>query len=682
MNTANHLDVLVDSLVPPSMKVDLHQLKRVRMFLISHILGPFLGLPIPIALWFLDPTPWPHVAILALSIAGFWAFLLLIKLFPERYTILAQLSILNLNFCVLWGSYNYGGASSPFLMWYMLMPMLAFFYLGSSMRAQIQIFGQIVFGLGAFSVAFLSSPHGFPVHIPMENMVFAGVLSAFCSTTYAFFMAAYYSRVVDSQSGLLNEIARHEQTLKMLTMSKEELESANDELQRAKTVAETRNADLVSAKDRLEYNALHDALTGLPNRRYLDEILVHHASHCARNGDSLGVLHIDLDRFKQINDTLGHAAGDAMLVHVANLLTDMIAAGDFVARVGGDEFVVVCRIQGNTERLGQLADRIIAEVTEPVPYEAHLCRVGACVGIAVARGNLVNPAQMLINSDIALYRAKARGRNRAEFFSAELQAQIIQTKRVADDILRGMENREFVAYYQPQFAARSFEIVGVEALIRWNHPIDGVKAPIHFLNVADELNVVAQLDGMILEQALADLARWDELGLAIPKVSVNVSAKRLNDRELIDSLQKLDLMPGRVSFELVESIFLDELDQTARVNIEQIKALGIDIEIDDFGTGHASIVSLLKLNPARLKIDRQFVIPVIGSQEHRRLVASIVEIGKSLQIGVVAEGVESIDHAHILGELGCDVLQGYAFGQPMSARDLEAFVTHRRRRTA
>jgi diguanylate cyclase (GGDEF)-like protein len=612
------------------------------------------------------------VQVLAIAIGAFWLFLPLVRIMPRFYTALAVLSIIDLNFAVLWAAYNYGGTSSPFLMWYMLLPMLAFFYLGSSKIAKLAIFGQVVIGLGAFCTAFVLANRTFPSHIPIENMVYAGMLSAFCSTIYAFFMAAYYSQVVDSQSELIKEIGRHETTLAMLTASKEDAE-------RAKMLAEARNAELETAKARLEHNALHDALTGLPNRRYLDEMLASHAASCARHDGGVGLLHIDLDQFKQINDTLGHVAGDAMLVHAARLLKSSIRSEDFVARVGGDEFIVICRLQDDSAELMPLAERIIELIRQPVMYDTHLCRFGACVGIAVESGRQVSPQRLLVNSDIALYRAKARGRNRAEYFSAELQAQIVSTKRLADDILRGLEQREFMAYYQPQFDARTFEVVGVEALVRWNHPTEGVRTPGQFLKVAEDLNAVGALDQMILEQTLADLDRWHDMGLRLSKVSVNVSSKRLNDRELIDSLRRLSFRPGTLSFELVESIFFDETDQVVSTNIEQIRALGIDIEIDDFGTGHASIVSLLKLSPSRLKIDRQFVTHVMESPEQARLVASIIEIGKSLGIGVVAEGVENIDQATLLRELGCDVLQGYAFAKPMTGQELEAFMFARAR---
>lgn len=210
--------------------------------------------------------------------------------------------------------------------------------------------------------------------------------------------------------------------------------------------------------------------------------------------------------------------------------------------------------------------------------------------------------------------------------------------------------------------------------MRWNHPTKGILAPAAFLKVAEELGAVDTIDRVVLSQAIEDYDRWSALGFQIPKISVNMSSRRLNHSGLIESLRSMPIRPGTITFELVESIFLDESDEIAAYNIDQIKELGIDIEIDDFGTGYASIVSLLKLSPARLKIDRQFVTPITSSVEKRRLVSSIVDMGKSLGIEVVAEGVETMKQSKILRDLGCDVLQGYAFARPMPVSDLEEFV--------
>lgn len=445
----------------------------------------------------------------------------------------------------------------------------------------------------------------------------------------------------------------------------------NENLMRERQLSESKNVELEAAKARIEHVALHDSLTGLPNRRYLDEMLAEGGTVDGRTA----LLHLDLDRFKHINDTLGHAAGDAMLMHASKVIKAEAGATDFVARIGGDEFVVVSHGRDDDE-LAALADRIIEEMRQPVDYQGHQCRFGVTIGIAANSG--VDAKQVLINADLALYRAKSRGRNRYEFFNEELQSEIVRTKQTADEILGGLERNEFVAYYQPQFDAETLEIVGVEALSRWRHPRRGILAPDIFLNVAEELNVVSLIDRTVLEQALENFERWSTDGLTIPRVSVNVSARRLEDKDLINGLRKLAIKQGTVSFELVESIFLDENDDLVAWNIEHIKELGIDIEIDDFGTGYASVVSLLKLQPRRLKIDRQLVTPIIGSGAQRRLVSSIIEIGKSLGIEVVAEGVETMEHARILKELGCDILQGYAFGRPMDAKSFRTFAQSRK----
>ncbi|MEM5473828.1 EAL domain-containing protein [Hoeflea sp. AS60] len=445
----------------------------------------------------------------------------------------------------------------------------------------------------------------------------------------------------------------------------------NASLLAAKQSAEQRNKELEGARAQMERNSLHDSLTGLPNRRFLDKKLAG-----AKAGDTVtALLHIDLDRFKQINDTLGHAAGDAMLTHAASVLSSSVRAGDFVARIGGDEFIIAIASATSEAQLAALASRIIMKMREPVPYEGHECRFGVSIGIAMADPDKTHCGKrLLIDADIALYRAKSNGRNRHEFFNASLKAEIIRTKRVADDILNGLDRNEFIPYFQPQFDAKTLDIVGVEALVRWIHPSEGVLAPDAFLNTAGELNVVPQIDRAILEQTLWQSTRWKAAGLSIPKMSVNVSAGRLYDDDLIESLNGLAFDPGTLSFELLESIFLDDKNETIIANIARLKALGIDVEIDDFGTGYASIVSLLQVKPTRLKIDRQLIAPVVESQSQRNLVASIIDIGQSLGIKVVAEGIETMKHAAILRDIGCDTLQGYALARPMTSDQLMAFV--------
>jgi diguanylate cyclase (GGDEF)-like protein/PAS domain S-box-containing protein len=444
-----------------------------------------------------------------------------------------------------------------------------------------------------------------------------------------------------------------------------------EELERARGLSEARNRELETTKAKIEHNALHDFLTNLPNRRYLDEKLMHRDAGCEQG---LAILHLDLDRFKEINDTLGHQAGDSILTHVAKVLRDSVRKGDFVARIGGDEFVIMADFDGHSEALTELAERVISRLRQPVQYKGTTCRIGASIGIAFDADRRVDAKQLLLNSDIALYRAKSRGRNRYEFFSIDAQRQIINAKRVADEILVALERSEFVPYYQLQFVAQSLDIAGVETLARWAHPTKGMLSPDAFLAIAEDLDVVAAIDAMIFEKAHTDFQKWKALGLGVPKFSVNVSTNRLGDPELGVKLATMPISPGTASFELLESIFLDDYDETVTRNLQIMRDMGIGIEIDDFGSGHASIVSLLKIGPGTLKIDRELVMPLTQGPEQRRLVGSIIEIGKSLNIKVVAEGVESRDHIRILQSLGCDVLQGYALARPMPFDGVESFV--------
>ncbi|MCK8780647.1 EAL domain-containing protein [Rhizobium sp. NTR19] len=440
-------------------------------------------------------------------------------------------------------------------------------------------------------------------------------------------------------------------------------------LKAAKDEADAKNAELEAAKSRIEHNSLHDPLTLLANRRKLDLELDRLSRASQKERQTFSILHLDLDRFKQINDTLGHAAGDAMLVHASRILASGVRTGDIVARIGGDEFVIVMLDSSSTDQMAELAQRIIAEFHQPLDFDGFSCRCGISIGIAHVSGLNIDARRTLVNADMALYRAKSLGRNRYEFFTQNLQAEIVSHKRTADEVLAGIDNHEFTTFYQPQFDARTHELTGVEALIRWNHPHHGILAPDRFLKIAEDLNVSAALDQIVLERVLQDKMRWAALGIRLPKVSVNVSSKRLHDERLIDTLRNLQIVPGEISFELVESIFLDESEDAATSNLDRIKELGIDIEIDDFGTGHTSIVSLLKLKPKRLKIDRQLVMPILTSPQERSLVRSIIDIARSLGVETIAEGVETMKHADMLREMGCDLLQGYAFARPLSFAD-------------
>jgi diguanylate cyclase (GGDEF)-like protein len=440
----------------------------------------------------------------------------------------------------------------------------------------------------------------------------------------------------------------------------------NRELSEQTRIAERRAEALEETAARIEHAAAHDYLTGLPNRRFFDRKL----TELSGSGDTakLALFHIGLDRFAMVNDLVGHDAGDRLLKATAAVLADQLPEGTFLARIGGDEFAALIGNFPSVDSLRKLADQLLESLKRPIWHSEGMISVTASIGIASAHTGRVS--NLLAESDIALMRAKRGGRNRADFFSAQMKAQINSERRLADQFARGLERGEFVPFYQAQVDARTRRIVGVEALARWRHPKRGLLAPGEFLGTAAGLGMLEKLDATILRQTLLDRKTWTRNGVRAPKVAVNVSAARLSDVSLIPELKALDIEPGSLSFELLETIFLDEIEDGMLTNVSALKSMFIDIEVDDFGSGHASIIGLMKLKPRRLKIDRRLVKPITTSREQKRLLRSIVEIAKALGIEVVAEGVETQEHARLLTRLGCDVLQGYAIAYPVSAEDM------------
>ncbi|MEM7670188.1 MAG: EAL domain-containing protein, partial [Pseudomonadota bacterium] len=426
-------------------------------------------------------------------------------------------------------------------------------------------------------------------------------------------------------------------------------------------------------KAEIQRQAVTDSLTGIANRLGLEDHL-RHLAKSATEDDHITLLHIDLDRFKQINDTMGHSAGDFILRAAVTLIRPLMSETDFIARIGGDEFVLARCVHEDDSSLEGLARQIIHKLSRPIPYQGRPCRFSACIGIAQGPMALADPSQLMIDADVALRHAKDAGRGRVETFSSKLESAVVTKKQVADEILAGLEKTEFFPYFQPQFDTASLHLVGVEALARWQHPERGVLAPVAFLDVAEDLNVVAEIDRMILEQSVRRVRELEAEGITVPKVSVNVSLKRLLDPDLMRGLDEIDTSTIDLSFELLETIFLDDQDDRVDWCIDQLQERGIEIEIDDFGSGRASIVGLTRVRPKRMKIDRQLVAPITNNLGRERLLSAIVEIGKSLGISVTAEGAETMKHVDLLREMGCDTVQGFALAKPMPFDQLRTLL--------
>ncbi|MEM7469949.1 MAG: EAL domain-containing protein [Pseudomonadota bacterium] len=438
-------------------------------------------------------------------------------------------------------------------------------------------------------------------------------------------------------------------------------------------ITDVKNAQtaLELEKEKTEYQARHDPLTGLPNRRAIDDAL---EDILAQNCEPRTLVRIDLDHFKNVNDTLGHAAGDFVLCRVADLLWSEVRKGDLPARAGGDEFVVL--LQEGTSETEALAftERLRLRIREEMEFEGKTCRIGASFGISSSTSGIVENDELLKSADSALYAAKDAGRNTTVLYTPKVHQTVLERRQVSSEIENAIHNDEFIAFFQPQFDAKTEKLIGVEALARWCHPSRGMLAPPDFMDTAEKLKFVPDIDQKVFAYGLDRINELNEAGLFIPKVAFNVSANQLMNPALAHVAREKKVNATHIALEILESVLIEDQGQDFMDRVSELKAEGFQIEVDDFGSGHASVISLKRLLPHVMKIDRELVMPVAESKTARSLAKSIIDMGHALGISVIAEGVETAQHAAILRDLGCDAFQGFYFARPMPFDALCDFV--------
>jgi diguanylate cyclase (GGDEF)-like protein/PAS domain S-box-containing protein len=431
-----------------------------------------------------------------------------------------------------------------------------------------------------------------------------------------------------------------------------------------------------AAEERLERQALHDELTALPNRRLLRDRISQALARAERDGCLVAVVFLDLDRFKLINDSWGHAEGDKVLTSIAERLRNVARGSDTVARFGGDEFVVVLEGIVSSDDVAAYLDRLTTEVQRPIVLHTNEVIVNASLGVAFG-GTGDTPEALLRDSDAAMYKAKAQGRSCTEIATKAVHTEAQSRLSTELALRRAITRDEFDVLYQPVIAVDGGAMVGVEALVRWRRPEHGLVAPDAFIGIAEDTGLIRPLGAWVLHQACRQLHHWSRIGVKGGVVSVNLSGRQLSSPDLVGNvlgaIAAAGIDPSQLSFEITESVLMDDVERSAQV-LRSLKDIGVGLAIDDFGTGYSSLSYLERFPVDTLKIDRSFISRLGSEAADTAIVSAVTALGHALGLVVTAEGVETAEQLAILADLECDAAQGYLFARPIPPAELAAFV--------
>jgi diguanylate cyclase (GGDEF)-like protein/PAS domain S-box-containing protein len=460
--------------------------------------------------------------------------------------------------------------------------------------------------------------------------------------------------------------------------------SGPDGIPRFFVVTATDITERKSLEEQLIHDAFHDALTGLPNRALFMDRLGQCLRHALRRKDlKFAVLFLDLDRFKNVNDSLGHVAGDQLLVEVSRRLERCVRPGDTAARLGGDEFTVLLEDVKDGSDASQVAERIQAQLRQPVVIGGQEVYSTASIGIALSETGYERTEDILRDADIAMYRAKSRGGARHDVFDRAMHARAVALLRMDSDLRRAIERNEFVVYYQPIVGLRDGRISGFEALVRWNHPVQGLLLPAEFIRMAEDTGIIIDIDRWVMYEACRQLQEWHQ---KYPKarpltISVNLSVRQFSQADLASHVEEVlratRLHGDSLGLEITESAIMDS-SESAHASLESLRKGGARLYLDDFGTGYSSLSYLHKFPIDALKIDRSFVGGIRADGEGAEIVRTIISLAQNLDIHVIAEGVETPEQLAALRALKCEFAQGYAFSRPVSAQAADAMLAGKR----
>lgn len=436
---------------------------------------------------------------------------------------------------------------------------------------------------------------------------------------------------------------------------------------------------LIDTHKRLKYLAENDPMTGLSNRYYFEEHLRGAIQRAQRLNFQLGLIYLDIDNFKLINDSQGHDSGDQLLQQIAQRLLTVVREGDVVCRLGGDEFAIVVHDLDTETSVGALAQRVLESIREPIPLNNTEHFVTCSIGIATYPRCATNAEDMQKRADLAMYQVKREGRNGFHFYSEDLQDQILHRIMLEGELRSQRLQNQLVQHYQPVISAKTFQVCGAEMLMRWKHPVKGLLPPIEFIDTVEELGFLAAIDSQNRQLACLQLAQWRKEGHVDDQfvLAVNASEQLLQRESMFSDIQHdlaaAGLSGGCLSIEVTESVLVSDFEKTSAI-LNNLKSLGVKIALDDFGIGYSSMSYLKRLPASILKVDRSFVQNVPESEADSRILKALIVMAKSLDLDVVVEGIETIAQARLCRELGADMLQGYLFAKALSPDDFVAFL--------
>jgi len=445
-----------------------------------------------------------------------------------------------------------------------------------------------------------------------------------------------------------------------------ELEIANEQLELSKEKAE-------SVASRMEYHAHHDALTGLPNRVLLNDRITSELAHARRQQTNAALLFLDLDRFKIINDSLGHAVGDQLLRVISRRLNNCVRDEDTVARLGGDEFMILLpRISGSADA-GRIAKKIIECLVDPISCNGHELHITTSIGISIYPYDGADAETLIKHADISMYRAKELGRNKAVYYTAEMNAGSRKQLAMETNLRKALERNQLKLFYQPKIDISRNTIIGVEALLRWEHPTMGFISPLDFIPVAEDTGLIVPIGEWVLHTAFRQLQQWHNAGFTGLTVAVNLSSAQLSrpgfEDVVAQALDESGLDAGMTELEITENVAMENID-SAIIILEKLKCMGINIAMDDFGTGYSSLSYLRRLPIDTVKIDKSFVREIPDSADDVTIAQAIIAMAQSLKLSLIVEGVENVRQLNFFRQQGVHIVQGYLFSKPIAAPEL------------